>query len=145
MLSDIDKLKFILTTASNTKSECSLSIKEIVKSVRKLARKHPKVWYDKGKESYCCYSRGLCSNNSVGCIFGQVLSSYGIDVVSIDNRGAEDIDALLSELGINWEDVDQDWFREVQEHQDNGMTWGESIELADKYINDKNQTKKKKT
>ena len=116
-------------------------VSEVIAEVRKVVQLRPDVTYDAGVKG-CQYADGICSDNSVGCLFGQVLSNLGVDVKRFDkypmpNREGDTytpaIDRILkNEFVGTGQEID--WCVRVQEHQDNGLCWDDAVKEADSYL-----------
>lgn len=112
-------------------------------AVRKHILENPDVTYVRSK-GYCSYSSGMCSNDTVGCLIGQVLGQFGYDTTVInDSIEAYDIDDILFDYHRkcrqdpvidpeSFSPAERRWLQVIQYHQDNGSTWKESLEHADK-------------
>lgn len=101
---------------------------------------------DSGNEvkDACLYSRGGCSDGSVGCVIGQTLQrgewedgvNSPADIDELCDKSGQDASILnlYVEQGINtfnkYEVGAVLFLSAVQRHQDNGKAWGLAIELA---------------
>lgn len=104
---------------------------EFVRVVREIAAEQPDRVYERprgtgiGIAPACLYAHGA----EPGCIMGHVAIRLGvpIDVVQ-DWDGKGGIATILKAHSIQ-EGV---WLDEVQVRQDQGETWGDAVELADR-------------
>ncbi len=113
-------------------------VSNIIADVRKTAAERPSVVY---LDKDCRYAAGNCSDGSIGCIFGQVLSNLGVDVKeydATDNGYGEnivpDINHILNEDSFVGNERDIHWCDLVQEYQDSGLSWEEAVKTADDEI-----------
>lgn len=87
--------------------------------VRKIAKERPDVKYGMPESGTCSYDEGVCSDGSVGCIFGQAAKLLGEPLY-----GSREITDYY----------DDDWCLLVQTYQDKGRSWGEAVRQADMEI-----------
>lgn len=108
---------------------------QLVSEVRKLAAERPDFTYKTPEwEISCLYWHK--ETGTPGCIFGHALANLGVDVSRITRSNAIDI-ALPEIIGNDYYKIPSDirmWFNQVQEYQDVGISWGEAVVDADKYI-----------
>lgn len=115
-------------------------VSNIIAEVHKIVQLRPDVSYDPGVGE-CKYADGTCSDNSVGCLFGQVLSNLGIDVNRFDNYPVSDrpecmstyIPSINKILEKEFEGTEEEinWCAKVQEKQDDGLCWEDAVYAAD--------------
>lgn len=105
-----------------------MTITELIARVREEANKRPNNVYRpdvKDRDDLACfYNSGVCSDGTIGCIFGQILSvnSY---------HGCLSIERVLEGIGMSASDDQILWCTMVQNHQDRGHTWSECVRYAD--------------
>ena len=109
-------------------------IKELAKVVREMVEARPDNKYL--SEGVCYYSHGKCTDGSIGCLIAQCLPLVGIPLDprwdNVEKQKGTGIRTILEEY---YEDGDEDalyWIDYVQSNQDDGCTWKEAIEGADK-------------
>ncbi len=82
-----------------------------------------------GAEGTASYTKGKCTNGSLGCLIGQGLHAIGYTIPA-------DADEMMS-LGELIEAAepgagdDEQWFYDLQGAQDKGMTWENALRVAD--------------
>lgn len=76
----------------------------------------------------CCYTRGTCTNGTIGCIFGQILDHDEFDLARQNNITISDV---LE--GSNFPDIMIDWCATLQVQQDIGKTWGDALLMAEQF------------
>lgn len=104
-------------------------VTQLIAKVRELAKERPDNKY---LAKPCFYLKGGCSDNTIGCIFGQALVALGY---SFGEFGAMNIDILLEKrLGFSLTLKQRSWICRVQLHQDADKTWAQSIQEADETI-----------
>lgn len=112
-------------------------VSDIIAEVRRIVQLRPDVTYNASNYG-CKYADGYCSDGSVGCIFGQVLSNLGERVQRFDEYPIPDCNKtytpsigkiLENEFGCS--DNEYVWCERVQELQDNGLSWGEAVKMTD--------------
>jgi hypothetical protein len=113
-------------------------VSNIIAEVYKIVQVRPDVTYNPGIGG-CKYADGICSDNTVGCLFGQALSNLGVDVKRFDKYPmplngegtyTPAIDRILQNEFVGTEQ-ELNWCAKVQEYQDNGCSWGEAIKEVD--------------
>jgi hypothetical protein len=105
---------------------------DLEKTVRELATDAPDNVYEKPDDfNTCCYSRGECTNGSVGCLIGQAMAKHGYDVSLLDFDGS----LLASEACAYFNIIGRTiWLNEVQSSQDEGHEWLQAISYADRVL-----------
>jgi hypothetical protein len=110
-----------------------ITIDQVIAETKKLAAQWPTNIYKKPEAekpftSMCSYDKGICEpSGGVGCIFGQAFRNLGMEL-----KGSDAIDSILTHnLDIEASHPLMNWCQTVQGHQDNGVTWGHCILLAD--------------
>ncbi len=97
---------------------------QLIETVRKIARERPDVTSD---TKTCMYESGVCSDGSVGCLFGQAFEAMGWK--PYDPVASQTIDKVLNgEVGYGGKVY---WCADVQEVQDCGVPWGEAVRQVD--------------
>ena len=105
---------------------------DIVNIVRQFAEQFPEAVYKKPKDvNFCSYIKGSATNGCRGCIIGQALRN--LRVRGIRQYDPCHVPSLLGKLRIEATRDELLWMTAVQQKQDKGTTWGESVEHADKY------------
>ncbi len=106
------------------------TVEELVAKVREIAKSRPDTIYY-GTEQGCEYNAGLCSDGSIGCLFGQAMKELGETYLEYGGF----IDSVLcrrDNLNIaKHGDVKVSWCLKVQNNQDSGTDWGTCIKSAD--------------
>lgn len=106
----------------------------LIEAIRKLAKDYPDACYP---ASVCRYTEGLAGPGE-GCIVGQGLLAAFPDRFEIakglDEDGTFGPQRLLRECGLNYNSLDLRWLEIVQNHQDKGTTWRESVAMTDEYF-----------
>lgn len=114
-----------------------INVQDLIKTVRQLAQNNPdntyEEYHDEGKLRACSYTKGECSNGTLGCIMGQAIlaldPSYDFadkDQASIYNLIHEQL--LLDPRPCN---KDSEWLSLVQDSQDDSETWSNAVRIAD--------------
>ncbi len=103
------------------------TVKDIIQEVRRLAKESPDNKYE--NIDGCFYSQGMCTNGSIGCMFGQAFKNLGIKIP--DNLDRSGIVGVLSELKLSEFNDHSMWCLDVQKLQDTRTTWGEAVSTAD--------------
>lgn len=69
------------------------------------------------------------------CIMGCALWDLGVIQPSLEDDGDNQklIPKLLSRLDLEVDEAEIEWLSAVQKNQDNGLSWGASVEHADLY------------
>ena len=100
------------------------NLDRLIAEVRRIASARPNVTSD---TKSCMYESGICSDGSVGCLFGQGFVALGWK--PYDPRVAMGLSGVLdTDYG---DDHRLDWCCDVQDHQDAGVPWAEAVQLAD--------------
>lgn len=104
--------------------------------VRRLATERPWNKYGQDGSGRCAYAAGVCSDGSIGCIFGQALRACGVNPIEFDSGSEQgqpmDIAGVLEELGlVSGLTRKVMWANEVQGLQDAGEPWGNALAQAD--------------
>lgn len=87
--------------------------------------------YYREEPTKCHYTRGKCSNGTVGCVFGQILPHDEFDLKEID---AAQKDNSISSVLKCCTDIPfsvRAWCNSIQHKQDQGRTWGEALCYAE--------------
>ena len=105
-----------------------ISLDEVQKVVRDLAKHKPDFIYHAPDEEdgTCMYWHK--HENAPGCIYGHALTRLGVDVLAGDFEDTG-IDSVLGE--ITGASV-PGWFVYVQKLQDSGVSWGDAVAYADR-------------
>ena len=105
-----------------------ISLDEVQKVVRDLAKHKPDFIYHSPDKEYgtCMYWHK--DENAPGCIYGHALTRLGVDVPDGDFEDTG-IDSVLRE--ITGASV-PGWFAYVQKLQDSGVSWGDAVAYADR-------------
>ena len=106
----------------NTLDKLRLDV--LISEVRKIASERPDVVSD---SKTCMYESGVCSDGSVGCLFGQGFAAMDwkpyTTGVRMGIQGVFDV--------FYGENEKLDWCSDVQDNQDGGMSWAKSVKSAD--------------
>ena len=123
------------------------SITELIEKVRELVEANQLTRYVKesrGHNSeYCSYKTGQSGDVGPGCLFGQILPW---DVVDEDIRGTihdilrDHVQLPNEQLYMARREADGDedrtqelaWLSDVQESQDSGAKWADTVDSADR-------------
>jgi hypothetical protein len=104
-------------------------VTQLIAKVRELAKERPSNKY---LNKPCFYLKGNCSDNTIGCIFGQALVALGYSFVE---SGAMNIDVLLQKkFDFALTLKQRVWICRVQVNQDADKTWAQSVQEADETI-----------
>lgn len=106
-----------------------ITVNDVIAEVRKLAAEKPDNTYTRPGGKQCCYDAGVCTDGSVGCIFGQALARLGHPA-----SGTYTINSILfnrEQLGLARDRPAGLWCSYVQDWQDEGFTWARAVEYAD--------------
>ena len=75
------------------------------------------------------------ADGRAGCIVGQALNMLGVLALVSDNQNLRGVRGLVDDTHPNsWRDPRVKWLRQVQNHQDRRVSWGQAVRLADQYI-----------
>jgi hypothetical protein len=138
-----------------------IKTEDLVQKVRELAENNPTNTYEDRKDfkrwsQGCSYTKGECSNGTVGCIMGQAILVLDPDYKFDDDQESicgiilsdSEITKLehlrfnpagvryLSSRIIKSRDGDKNWLTKVQEGQDDGCTWSTAVFNADVLLAD---------
>lgn len=116
--------------------------KDLVEEVRRVADAEPDYNYqdNTGTEPGMCsyFGRTVGVEEGNPCIIGKALGNLGVDmsvVKEMEKKGEDpNIEALLEDGMIDVEVVDikdTTWLASVQNRQDLGMNWAESVKSMD--------------
>lgn len=119
-----------------------ITSKDLVEEVRRVAVAEPDYNYqdNTGMELGTCsyFGRTLGVEEGNPCIIGKALGNLGVDmsvVKGMEKKGEDpNIKALLEDGLVNVEVVDikdTTWLASVQNRQDLGMSWAESVKSID--------------
>lgn len=119
-----------------------VTTKDLVEEVRRVAEAEPDYNYqdNTGMEPGMCsyFGRTVGVEEGNPCIIGKALSNLGVDmsvVRGMEKKGEDPtIKALLEDGMIDVEVVDikdTTWLASVQNRQDLGMNWSESVKSVD--------------
>jgi len=76
----------------------------------------------------CFYTKGECSNGSIGCVFGQVLTMLGFPMKMFDDdTNSPSIHTVYNSLGILSKGETVAKLVKIQQRQDKLFPWGECI------------------
>lgn len=104
-------------------------LNELVRLIRTMVSERPGIRY---KHEKCEYGLGLCSDNTLGCIFGQALTRMNWDI--LNPRDDRTISQVLEAIGYPPHDSMVRWCRAAQSQQDTGETWGDCVAYADQLM-----------
>lgn len=119
-------------------------VSDIIAEVRKIVKERPDVYYN--PDGMCKYSEGVCSDGSIGCIFGQAFTNLGINAKKFDqypvpegmlNYGKNYIPGIdhILRHEFNCEDIlELEWCGTVQNGQDGNLSWKEAVLEADREL-----------
>ena len=107
---------------------------QLISSVRAHAAQNPDYVYS----SHSDLSYGACVyiyDGSASCLIGHALLDVGLIDLSfgVGENNHLPIWELLPLLGVTLDTEEDLWLRDVQNYQDLGTSWGESVKLADKH------------
>lgn len=100
------------------------NLDRLISEVRRIAAERPDVTSDT-KE--CMYEAGICSDGSVGCLFGQGFVAMGWKPYR--PGVSEGLSMVLDEE--YGDDHRLEWCCDVQDRQDDGTPWAKAIQLSD--------------
>ena len=111
----------------------AFEVADVIREVTALANEFPDNRYNKpteeppeGEVATCRYDKGICTNGSVGCIFGQALRKLGY----YTDKVMPILNLLRDELKLSISEEENVWCWRMQKTQDNGNTWVESLRRA---------------
>lgn len=93
-------------------------------------KKNPNNVYGKVNQYIpgCFYTKGKCTDESVGCVFGQVLTMLGFKMAQFDDgENSPGIQEVCKQLGIFGAETTMNKLRKIQKRQDRLRSWGECI------------------
>lgn len=81
----------------------------------------------------CKYTRGKCSNGSVGCIFGQILPHDEFDLERYDDEAVKlpGIETVLRDKLPEMPIAAIRWCSQLQGSQDIERSWGDALAIAE--------------
>lgn len=110
--------------------------KKLIDAVMGLAANHPDAVYEKQDRGaswsacgpQCFYTLGQ-AGGGVGCIFGQALQAIKpeIDWKRFDDPPVS-IRVLLSDIGCECTESEDQWMTRCQKKQDDGETWSAAVD-----------------
>lgn len=106
----------------------SITVEQIIAATREEITARPDVIYS----GICSYSDGVCTDGSVGCVFGQVFKKLGVQID--DKWNCVSIGGLLTRLKIPYTVPQRKWLLEIQSSQDRNETWSSVLKTADAVI-----------
>lgn len=101
---------------------------KIIAEVRRLVAEKPEYVYQQ-PFGMCVYVSGGCGS----CLIGQALFNLGLIDASLErtiHNGATAF-GLIEHLGLDIENTELVWLRNVQFAQDSHAPWGEAVNHAD--------------
>lgn len=112
-----------------------ITFADLEKEIRRLATEAPDNVYISPDEGPCYYNKGICTDGTIGCIFGQAFRNLGISLpLEDDDDGRLPIVCLLKRLAINPSGRDSYFAAVIQNAQDNCCPWGEAVSRADRWV-----------
>lgn len=108
--------------------------KLIEQEVRRLAKEAPNNIYTMDNASQSCsYTKGICSDGSIGCIFGQAIKAIGLanTPALLYGKDTTSIRELLQEIIGRPSFYFVMWCEKVQNAQDSLHPWARAIKIAD--------------
>lgn len=106
--------------------------------VRRKINESPNVVYNRPEGGIMCqYDSGVCSDGSVGCIWGQAFRELGL----VDDLHLNQ--SLVTYFDLHDIPVDRlslAWAAAVQAGQDRGLSWGQAGDLAEVFVNNLDDT-----
>lgn len=111
-------------------AEKIVTVSDLVETVKAIAKERPRVVYvPRNHVEGCCYNKGMCSDNSIGCIFGQAFRRLGLVIEEAhDNDSIEDAVRLLHLPNINRQ---VRLCQLIQGNQDSGFCWEQAVADAE--------------
>jgi len=102
---------------------------KIIAEVRAKAAADPEYLYPRTEAGGCSYLR----NGQPSCIVGHALWNLGLIDAQWkgDDLGISDISHIINHEGWELTIGEIDWLSKVQDNQDNGWPWGQSVARAD--------------
>lgn len=110
---------------------------ELVKAVYKKCVDNAEVVYNRpsgrctllqlNDSNLCYYTKGQCTDGSIGCIFGQVLKDYDLSRYEGKNGSCLPISFVLRDILVDIPDCVMQWCRTIQLKQDQKTSWGDAL------------------
>lgn len=108
-----------------------LKIEAIIGKVRQMATERRENRYRVcAANGSCGYEHGICTDETIGCIFGQAFLALGVTPENMPVGGT--ICYVLGHHDVTHDFVELDWCRLVQGNQDRGEPWGSCVGAADR-------------
>lgn len=112
-------------------TKCDVT-KQLIFEVRRLAVVSPDNRYVTNHATEACYyDKGVCTDGSIGCIFGQAIRNLGLDWDLSDNVG---IITLLQRNNVTALCRETTWCSLLQFEQDFGLSWAEALAITDREV-----------
>lgn len=117
---------------------------ELIQEVRKIAEERPNFIYSdqpNGTHSLCSYfGRAIGDEAGSPCIVGQALKNLEVPMEVLREAEQEGKDSDISKVldrgyvDIEYTGSEAMWLAKVQMKQDDGNSWAEAVEEADKWV-----------
>lgn len=117
---------------------------ELIQEVRKIAEERPGFIYSdqpNGTHFLCSYFGRAIGDEAGGpCIVGQALKNLEVPMeglLEVENAGEDsDISTVLDRgyVDIEYTGSEAMWLAKVQMKQDDGNSWAQAVEEADKWV-----------
>lgn len=116
---------------------------ELIQEVRKIAAERPDFIYsNQGVDTNLCsyFGRAVGDESGSPCIVGQALKNLEVnteELWEVEHAGKDsDIGTVLGRgyVDIECTGIEAMWLARVQMRQDDGLSWAEAVEEADKWV-----------
>lgn len=103
--------------------------KQVVAATTSVVSKKPEyVYQNPTGDERCLYVHPSASGPSCGCLVGTVLHDLGVSLEVLVGYEGADAWNVAVELGLS--DQSKAFLYLLQGHQDNGVPWGQALELV---------------
>lgn len=117
-----------------------LTIEALEREVRRLAEANPDAEYrayvPEGEDFASCWYTTGTAGGQVGCLIGQAIRNLDKEMYDRiagyeeEKRRSVEI-CMMRDVFVGFPEV-SNWLREVQYHQDSGLSWSQCLEEADR-------------
>lgn len=123
---------------TKTSKPNKFKLSELVKTVKAIIQSRPDVIYSTILEDglgACYYSKGKCSDGTLGCVFGQAFQAMGFKIPSAND--SDSINSIIENFAVGVTQRQQDMCEGIQDWQDKENTWKTSLDMANKQLRSK--------
>lgn len=115
-------------------SEYNFTTDDVLDKVKEIGNRFPDFIYtnQEAYENGTCLYLGASKDDDgnyigQGCIVGQALRSLGVPTSDIEEWEGLEADGLMKKLGIPDPTASSYTLLDIQERQDDGMSWGDAV------------------